>query len=161
MKRSTPLARSGFKKKIRPDSGLFRTASLGKPLQRKLPILSAGVKPKNRIATLNDLKKIKKASRKAAPAHEEAHCRAVAALPCANCGIQGYSQCAHSNRKQDGKGMGKKAHYLATFPLCCTRPGVVGCHVEHDQCIGMTRDEADSRTDHYITDTHQKLGLEQ
>ena len=72
-----------------------------------------------------------------------------------------YSQAAHSNRYQDGKGAGFKAHYLATFPLCCSRPGILGCHVEHDQCIGMTRAEADVRTKLYIADTRQKLGVRQ
>lgn len=68
---------------------------------------------------------------------------------------------AHSNRHQDGKGFGLKAHYMATFPLCCTRPGVLGCHYEHDQCIGMTRAEADRRTVLYIASTQKKLGVGQ
>jgi hypothetical protein len=100
-----------------------------------------------------------KRSRKSVPAHEKAHYKRVAALPCAECGIHGYSQCAHSNRAEDGKGLGIKAHYLATFPLCCARPGEIGCHVRHDQCIGMTREEADARTALYIADTHRKLGI--
>jgi hypothetical protein len=100
-----------------------------------------------------------RASRKAVPAVELTHFKRVAALPCACCGIDGYSQAAHSNRHQDGKGLGLKADYRATFPLCCTRPGVVGCHVEHDQLIGMTRAEADGRTAGYIADTKKKLGL--
>jgi hypothetical protein len=90
---------------------------------------------------------------------ERNHLRRVAALPCACCGIWGYSQAAHSNRYQDGKGRGIKANYLATFPLCCTRPGDVGCHVRHDQCIGMTRAEADAATEIYIGETHRKLGI--
>lgn len=103
------------------------------------------------------LRKPMKRSRKAIPAHELAHYKAVASLPCACCGIIGYSQAAHSNRHQDGKGLGLKANYLATFPLCCTRPGIVGCHVAHDQLIGMTREEADARTEIYIADTLAKL----
>jgi len=94
---------------------------------------------------------------KAMPARELAHLKRVAALPCAQCGIEGYSQAAHSNRYQDGKGRGIKADYRATFPLCCTRPGDLGCHVRHDQCVGITRDEADERTEHYIADTLRKL----
>lgn len=102
-----------------------------------------------------------KSCRKSVPSIEKAHYKRVASLPCAECGIVGYSQCAHSNRHQDGKGLGIKANYLATFPLCATRPGDVGCHVRHDQCIGMTREEADERTGRYIADTHRKLGIGQ
>lgn len=36
--------------------------------------------------------------------------------------------------------MGTKASDLETFPLCCVRPSVLGCHFKHDQCIGMTRE---------------------
>jgi hypothetical protein len=110
---------------------------------------------------LKNLARSGKRTRKKQPAAETAHFRRVAALPCAHCGIVGHSQAAHSNRHQDGKGAGIKAHYLATFPLCCSRPGIVGCHVEHDQCIGMTREEADARTKRYIADTRQRLGVPQ
>lgn len=66
---------------------------------------------------------------KSNPIRSEAYRRAVAALPCIRCGIHGYSQCAHGPTL----GRGIKASDLDTFPLCCTRPGVVGCHVEYDQ----------------------------
>lgn len=97
--------------------------------------------------------------RKSVPAHELAHFRKVAALPCAECFVELYSQCAHSNRSQDGKGARLKANYLATFPLCCARPGVIGCHQTHDLLIGITKEEADARTDRYIEWTHKQLGL--
>ncbi|WP_146177563.1 hypothetical protein [Glaciimonas sp. PCH181] len=100
-----------------------------------------------------------KSRMKAIPAAEKAHYKRVAALPCARCGIETFSQAAHSNRYQDGKGARLKADYLATFPLCCDRPGIVGCHYKHDQCIDMTREEADARTDGYIADTKRKLGI--
>ena len=100
-----------------------------------------------------------KLTHKKRPTVETAHFRRVAMLPCARCGITGYSQAAQSNCYQDGKGAGIKAHYLTTFPLCCSRPGILGCHAEHDQCIRMTREEADARTLLYIADTQQKLGV--
>lgn len=49
----------------------------------------------------------------------------VASKACFGCGIEGYSQCAHAN----GGGMGTKRSDLETFPLCCTRPGHIGCHM--------------------------------
>lgn len=42
---------------------------------------------------------------KSAPVRSEALRRAVASLPCINCGVPGHSQCAHSN---SGKGAGIK-----------------------------------------------------
>lgn len=59
----------------------------------------------------------------------EPYRRLVASLPCRACGLEGYSQAAHV--PTDGKGM--KASDDEIFPLCCTRPGVVGCHTEYDQ----------------------------
>lgn len=72
---------------------------------------------------------------KAAPVRSEAYRRAVASLPCINCKVPGYSQCAHSN---SGKGAGIKASDLDSFPLCTVHLGadgglVQGCHERFDQ----------------------------
>ena len=72
---------------------------------------------------------------KSAPVRSEAYRRAVASLPCINCGVPGHSQCAHSN---SGKGAGIKASDLDSFPLCTVHPGadgrlVQGCHENFDQ----------------------------
>ena len=66
---------------------------------------------------------------KDAPVRSEAYRRAVASLPCIACGIQGYSQAAHL--PPEAKGM--KQSDLLTFPLCCTRVGIAGCHQDYDQ----------------------------
>ena len=87
------------------------------------------------------------------------HFMRVAALPCAECGIEGFSQCAHANSYEYGKGAGKKADYLNTFPLCCTRVLKIGCHVIFDQKVGITKEEARIREAGYIRDTHIKLGI--
>jgi hypothetical protein len=63
----------------------------------------------------------------------EAYRRRVADLPCVFCGIDGFSQCAHSNSLEHGKGAGIKADDYAAFPLCADRPGVRGCHSLFDQ----------------------------
>lgn len=67
---------------------------------------------------------------KTAPVRSEAYRRAVATLPCAICGVPGYSQAAHANQ---GKGMGMKACDLTCFPACGPRPGFQGCHAALDQ----------------------------
>ena len=63
---------------------------------------------------------------KARPVRDKAYRRWVASLPCAHCGLEGHSQCAHSDSA--GKGMGIKASDTECFPLCADRMGVMGCH---------------------------------
>ncbi|WP_218243234.1 hypothetical protein [Comamonas fluminis] len=60
----------------------------------------------------------------------EPYRRLVAQLPCLWCGVEGYSQHAHLNY---GKGLGMKTDDRTGFPLCCSRPGIEGCHVAYDQ----------------------------
>lgn len=50
----------------------------------------------------------------------------VASLPCARCGIETYSQCAHIKDRTGTAG----AEDYHTLPLCCERLGVEGCHKE-------------------------------
>lgn len=76
----------------------------------------------------------------------EAYRRFVASHPCFGCGIEGYSQCCHRN----GAGMGTKASDLETFPLCATRPGHMGCHMQHDLLIDMTRAQRRELEDRYV-----------
>lgn len=59
----------------------------------------------------------------------EPYRRLVAAMPCAHCGAVGYSQHAHLN---EGKGAGLKVDDRRAMPLCCTRPGIEGCHAAFD-----------------------------
>lgn len=68
------------------------------------------------------------------PVRSEGYRRWIASLPCFGCGIEGFSQCAHPNQ---GRGLGQKATDADCFPLCCTRPGHMGCHVMHDQLIDI------------------------
>ena len=65
----------------------------------------------------------------------EPYRRLVAAMPCKACGIQGSSQAAHL--PTEGKGIKQDDRLI--FALCCTRPGITGCHVEYDQYRMFTR----------------------
>lgn len=76
---------------------------------------------------------------KESPVRSEAYRRLVAAMPCAICGIDGYSQAAHPNA--GGKGMGLKTDDRGCFPLCSPRPGEVGCHAKFDQHALFTKEE--------------------
>jgi hypothetical protein len=62
---------------------------------------------------------------KAQPVSDESYRRWVASLPCAHCGIEGYSQAAHAD---EGKGLAMKSSDETCFPLCADRPGRRGCH---------------------------------
>lgn len=67
----------------------------------------------------------------------EPYRRLVASYPCIHCQIQGYSQAAHP----PPTGKGRKEDDRECFPLCCTRPGITGCHVEFDQYRLISTDQ--------------------
>ena len=83
---------------------------------------------------------------KTRPVRSEGYRRWVASHACFSCGIEGYSQCAHAN----GGGMGTKTSDLETFPLCCERPGKIGCHKAFDLCRGMSKAERRELTAKYV-----------
>ena len=91
--------------------------------------------------------------RKAAPVRNEAYRRAVASLPCIACGIQGYSQAAHL--PPEAKGM--KQSDLLTFPLCCTRVGIAGCHQDYDQYRLFPRAAAMAVGRAWAADTQRRI----
>lgn len=68
----------------------------------------------------------------------ESYRRYVASQECFGCGIVGFSQCAH---EEFGKGKGIKSDDRRSFPLCCDRFGMIGCHTQHTLLIDMTRDD--------------------
>ena len=129
MMRRTPLKRTGFKPRT--------------PLHKSVPNREQALMERARAAMKNVAPRAAVmggactgvAVPKAAPVRSEAYRRAVASLPCINCGVPGHSQCAHSN---SGKGAGIKASDLDSFPLCTVHPGadgrlVQGCHENFDQ----------------------------
>ena len=91
---------------------------------------------------------------KAAPVRSEAYRRVVATLPCAICGVHGYSQAAHANT---GKGMGMKACDLTCFPACGPRPGFQGCHAALDQGALFTKAVRREQEPVWAADTRRKL----
>ena len=83
---------------------------------------------------------------KTKPVRSESYRRWVASHACFACGLEGQSQCAHAN----GGGMGTKTSDLETFPLCCARPGKIGCHTDFDNCLGMTKKTRRELTAQYV-----------
>ena len=90
---------------------------------------------------------------KDAPVRSEAYRRAVASLPCIACGIQGYSQAAHL--PPEAKGM--KQSDVLTFPLCCTRVGIPGCHQDYDQYRLFPRESAMTVGRAWAADTQRRI----
>lgn len=84
----------------------------------------------------------------------EQHRKNVAALPCAVCRIEKFSQAAHPNFD---KGMAMKNCDSLTFPLCCDRPGVLGCHSQHDQGGIYTKQERAQKEWEHIDATRAQL----
>ena len=95
LNRSTTLKRTGFKSRaptsISRDPDRVRATPTVTPGAFRVPGPVASA-PAARVE-------------KSAPVRSEALRRAVASLPCINCGVPGHSQCAHSN---SGKGAGIK-----------------------------------------------------
>ena len=88
---------------------------------------------------------------KTKPHRDEKYRRLIATMPCFSCGIDGYSQVAHSNLAKHGKGGAQKASDYTTFPLCCDRPGIKGCHSMFDQGELVSKLEKDSLTDFFVS----------
>ena len=131
MNRGAPLKRTGFRprapRREQRDPDRVRATPTVTPGAFRVPGPAASA-PAARVE-------------KSAPVRSEAYRRAVAGLPCINCGVPGHSQCAHSN---SGKGAGIKASDLDSFPLCTVHPGadgrlVQGCHENFDQGALFTK----------------------
>lgn len=86
----------------------------------------------------------------------EPYRRLVAQRPCKACGIVGYSQAAHI--PPDAKGM--KQDDRLTFALCCTRPGIIGCHVAYDQFRMFPKREAVTVGLAWAADTRRAIETE-
>ena len=114
------MKRSGFKRQMRPKS------EPNADRVRSMPTVTPGAFRAPEPVASAPAAQVEKA----APVRSEAYRRAVASLPCAHCGIEGYSQHAHEN---DGKGARLKVDDRRAMPLCCSRPGIEGCHVAFDQ----------------------------
>ena len=120
------MKRSGFKRQMRPKS------EPNADRVRSMPTVTPGAFRAPEPVSEAPAAQVAKA----APVRSEAYRRAVASLPCAICGVPGYSQAAHANQ---GKGMGMKACDLTCFPACGPRPGFQGCHAALDQGALFTK----------------------
>lgn len=116
MKRSAPMKRTPFKRKPPTPAAIERAPRQLYQLARpcRTAVISTTAVPVQKLTLVRS----------------EAYRRLVASMPCILCGIEGFTQHAHGNM---GKGMALKTCDLFAFPLCCTRPGEIGCHAKLDQ----------------------------
>jgi hypothetical protein len=115
MLRRSPLKRSGFKRPMRHQPDVDRE-----------PRPMALDRTPNYAGSVSGVA-VQKGEE---PLRDKSYRRWVASLPCYECRIHGYSQCAHGNT---GKAKGRKNSDEGCFPLCADRVGVKGCHSRFDQ----------------------------
>lgn len=131
------------------------------PFKRKIPALPQGrqcdyaPRPRAVAVAIHDGKArmvvpVPKANR----LRSEDYRRLVASLPCAHCGIVGFSQCAHGD---EGKGLSIKSSDDTCYPACCPRPGEPGCHHLIGASGQYTRDERRELEQRYAAQTRQQL----
>ena len=72
------------------------------------------------------------------PMQSEAYMRLVRLLPCAMCGIEGYTQFCHADQ---GKGMGIKSDCRLGWPGCGPHHDTQGCHYLVGTSGVLIRDE--------------------
>lgn len=121
------LQRSGFARRSFDDASAFYEDREHRLQERARSVVQNAVPRMVRMVTCRD---VHEPVEKERPLRSEAYRRLVASLPCACCGIEGYSQHAHENV---GKGWGLKVDDRRGMALCCARPGIEGCHTLFDQ----------------------------
>lgn len=128
----------------------------GKGFQRRQyePAPRAPLQPATRRAVLVACQVEVLAVEKENPLECRAYRILVASLPCAHCGVWGHSQCAHQDM---GKGANLKTDDRTCFPLCCTRPGIPGCHVLFGATGKIPRAERRLLEAHYGRQTRQTI----
>ena len=141
--RSTPMKRTGFK------SRAPQAQNSDPDRVRSMPTVAPGAFRAPQPVAIAPAAPIAKAN----PVRSQQYLRAVASLPCAICGIQGYSQAAHL--PPEAKGM--KQSDLLTFPLCCTRVGIPGCHQDYDQYRLFPRAAAMAVGRAWAADTQRRI----
>lgn len=126
----TPMKRTGFMRRSQAGAARNYDADRESRLAERAARLIASASPSPDNVAMGPSATQATPVEKDKPVRSEAYRRLVAELPCAHCGISGYSQHAHEN---DGKGKAMKVDDRRAMPLCCTRPGNEGCHVAFDQ----------------------------
>ena len=151
MMRRTELKRTAFKRReLALAAPVDRDQRLAERAARQMATASAS--PDN-VATGPNATQAAPME-KESPLRSEPYRRLVAALPCAHCGIEGYSQCAHANT---GKGTGTKSSDTESFPLCACQPGRRGCHSLFDQGALFSKEARRAKEAEWVAKTRLQI----
>lgn len=120
MMRRTPLKRTGWQRGPRAP-GLLEAQEEPAPPPAVAPV----ARPLRRARYAAPANDPVIGRPKEAPIQHEGYMRLVRRLPCAHCGVEGFTQFCHAD---EGKGAGVKSDCRLGWPGCGPRPGVKGCH---------------------------------
>ncbi len=149
MKRGAPLKRTPFQRKTTAENIPKKVAQ--SYIHKAQEAIKCIAKTATFYTPINE--QFRGSIPKSQPVRSEAYRRVVASLPCFACGIQGHSQAAHL--PPEGKGL--KQCDLLTFPLCCVRVGIPGCHQDYDQYRMFKKRDAVIVGSAWAADTQRKI----
>jgi hypothetical protein len=137
------LKRTGFKRKAWPVRE--------EKAERIKPVLAPLTRPARYASPSNDLTFT--APKENALQHE-GYMAVVRKLPCARCGVIGFSQFCHSD---EGKGMGIKTDCRRGWPGCGPHGDTMGCHYLLGSTGTMSRDERRRLEDEYAAKARAEI----
>ncbi|WP_019573441.1 hypothetical protein [Curvibacter lanceolatus] len=106
-----------------------------------------------KMAAINDEPPTARVDKEEAIQHQ-GYMRLVRLLPCAHCGIEGYTQFCHTDM---GKGMGLKTDCRLGWPGCGPQDGKPGCHHLLGTSGRLGREERRRLEAEYAARTRQKI----
>jgi hypothetical protein len=141
--KGTPMKRSAWPRRAQPEPGTAaaRVKPVAKPLERPVRYASPANEP------------LFSAPKEGVIEHE-GYKRLVRQLPCAHCGIEGYTQFCHSD---EGKGMGIKTDCRRGWPGCGPHGDSAGCHHLVGSTGTFTREERRELEDRYAAQTRAAI----
>lgn len=119
MKRS-PMKRGGPLQRRTP----LRTKPKALPARERAPLVLPSVRPL-RLGVMALADTMAAPVEKEGAIQHEKYMAAVRKLPCAHCGVTGFTQFCHAD---EGKGMGIKTDCRRGWPGCGPHNGMPGCH---------------------------------
>lgn len=143
MKRSAPMKRSAWPRREQPPPGADRerVKPVAKPLERTVRYATPANEPV--FAQLKE-----------GVIEHEGYKALVRQLPCAHCGIVGFTQFCHSDQ---GKGIGIKTDSRRGWPGCGPHGNSAGCHHLIGSTGTFTREQRRTLEDRYAAETRTKI----
>lgn len=143
MKRSVPMKRLAWPRREQPEpgTGRERVKPVARPLERPVRYATPANEPVY-------------AQPKEAVIEHEGYKALVRQLPCAHCGIIGFTQFCHSD---EGKGMGIKTDSRRGWPGCGPHGDSPGCHHLIGSTGTFTREQRRALEERYAAETRAKV----